>query len=239
MTRSTLQALSHPSSFQRGEQYYLQGKVLAVHGDGQHFQGKVAGQSVYEQEVDLEKEVGRCTCPYGKGGWCKHLVAVGLAIGAGEFQAFGDSAMLPGVDQVRDQYRPEKLPDYLQLLADCLDKKQWKAALDVVLGVYEGWYEGELSAKRPIARMLPPEVAKLNQQLVEGLLSGNLAYGDWKAMQDRWFSRWDHYEQANPQLASSPSLRYEARFFEPLFAAFQQDPISAHYLEMRRQAYGL
>jgi hypothetical protein len=239
MTRSDLQVRSQPSSFQRGEQYYAQGKVLSVQGDGKVFRAKVAGQFVYEQAVDLEKESGHCTCPYGKGGWCKHLVAVGLAIVAGEFQPFGDEISVPNVDQMRDQYRAEKLPEYAQHLSDCLKQNQWKAALDVWLGVYEGWYAGELAARRSIAPALPPDLAKLSQQLVEGLLSGSLTYADWKGLQDRWFSRWDHYEQANPQLQSKPSLRYEQCFFEPLFAAFQHDPISAHYLEMRRLAYGL
>jgi hypothetical protein len=71
-------------SFERGRDYLRGGAVSLLANDASQIKGEVQGSgrepygvdAVYDESGDL---LARCDCPYDRGGWCKHIVAVLLA----------------------------------------------------------------------------------------------------------------------------------------------------------------
>ena len=83
--RDLLLRLAGPRAFVRGEAYFTEGRVRALHEDGSVLAGVVEGSEQYRVEVHRGSEgrsqlVAACTCPHGADGlFCKHAVAVALA----------------------------------------------------------------------------------------------------------------------------------------------------------------
>jgi uncharacterized Zn finger protein len=98
---------STSKSFQRGADYLQQGAVKSLVRRGNLITAQVLGSYTYDIYIDFQgndiRSV-RCTCPYGYGGWCKHIVATLLSI-------------------CRSPQAMEERPSLLELLGD-LDKKQ-------------------------------------------------------------------------------------------------------------------
>jgi uncharacterized Zn finger protein len=72
-------------SFERGEDSYDQGAVLEIVRRGRTVYAEVEGSEADPYTVRITFSThgipeGTCTCPYDYGGWCKHLVAVGLSM---------------------------------------------------------------------------------------------------------------------------------------------------------------
>jgi uncharacterized Zn finger protein len=70
-------------SFDRGLDYYHAGAVIAISQRGNCIYAEVGGRESEDYSISLEFNdqgvtIADCTCPYDFGGWCKHLVAVGL-----------------------------------------------------------------------------------------------------------------------------------------------------------------
>lgn len=83
LTIQAIQQLSSPSTYQRGQQYYQQGRINALTHQGQHYHARVKGSYTYKVALNPDNHADvRCSCPafYDYDGWCKHLVAVGLAV---------------------------------------------------------------------------------------------------------------------------------------------------------------
>jgi uncharacterized Zn finger protein len=71
-------------SFQRGEDYYLEGRVVSLVQRGDALQAEVEGSQYRPYRVRVHFDQGgiteaTCSCPYDWGGWCKHVVAALLA----------------------------------------------------------------------------------------------------------------------------------------------------------------
>ena len=84
LTESIIRALSTPQSFERGQQYYRSGAIYNTAKQGDILTGESEGSSApsYRLRVELDEGGVRsafCTCPYGMGGYCKHVVALLLA----------------------------------------------------------------------------------------------------------------------------------------------------------------
>ena len=84
-TEIDIRAHTTSKSFERGLQYYHDGAVRRVVRRGDAVMGSVEGSGyrpyrVYVTLSDGHIEAARCTCPYDWGGWCKHIVAVLLAM---------------------------------------------------------------------------------------------------------------------------------------------------------------
>ena len=77
-----LRCLAGPRSFERSQGY--RDAVSGLEVEDGRFCARVQGTAVYEVEItadDVEGLSGLCDCPYGQeGNFCKHCVAVGLAI---------------------------------------------------------------------------------------------------------------------------------------------------------------
>ena len=82
LERGTLHRMAGARSFERGEDYFLNGQVKALTEDEGTITAKVQGTRPYQVELWIEEDdlEYSCTCPVGADGeFCKHCVAVGLA----------------------------------------------------------------------------------------------------------------------------------------------------------------
>jgi uncharacterized Zn finger protein len=79
---SDVRALAASEVQERGYQLFIRGMVLRGSRQGQRYSARVQGSAPYPYRtwVDLEKQDWGCTCPYGWGPVCKHVVAVAYAI---------------------------------------------------------------------------------------------------------------------------------------------------------------
>lgn len=83
ISRSTLKLLAGGRSFSRGEEYHNDGLVGSLAVDQDRATATVQGTRTYRCKLKASGESlqGECTCPaFDEAGFCKHLVAVGLAI---------------------------------------------------------------------------------------------------------------------------------------------------------------
>lgn len=85
ITRAVIQRATTAQSFSRGEDYYATGAVAELVRRGDTVYAEVEGSSYepYQVEITFDEDDiddAYCTCPYDWGGWCKHIVAVLLAI---------------------------------------------------------------------------------------------------------------------------------------------------------------
>lgn len=73
-----------PKVLARGQEYYRTGRVLSIKEKNGAFLARVEGSEQYRVELELsgEREIrySICTCPYDQGEFCKHQVAVFLAL---------------------------------------------------------------------------------------------------------------------------------------------------------------
>jgi uncharacterized Zn finger protein len=77
-----LRALAGNAAFDRGRSYYSEGRVTILSLEAERVLAKVAGSETYRAALTGQgsKIDGTCNCPaYDEAGFCKHLVAVGLA----------------------------------------------------------------------------------------------------------------------------------------------------------------
>lgn len=93
LSRDSLRFMAGGRSFERGENYYLAGKVRALLEEEDSVVAVVEGMDEYNVRLSPRGDEVEysCTCPVGaEGEFCKHCVAVGLAVLAGDASA--DSA---------------------------------------------------------------------------------------------------------------------------------------------------
>ena len=79
-----LRDLAGPKVFARGEAYFAEGRVRLLSVDQRRVLAAVVGSETYRAELRWQGQrwSGTCDCPaYEDAGFCKHLVAVGLAAG--------------------------------------------------------------------------------------------------------------------------------------------------------------
>lgn len=85
LTEAIIRENATYESIQRGHDYYQHGMVQSLVKRGMSLQAEVEG-SHYEPYKVLytfpadNSMTASCTCPYDWGGWCKHIVAVGLTV---------------------------------------------------------------------------------------------------------------------------------------------------------------
>lgn len=78
-----------PQTLERGEAYYQKGRIISVVQRGDVIEGKVQGSRKYIQTISVDESgevVATCNCPYNSSGYCKHIVAVAMAVIDGHVQ---------------------------------------------------------------------------------------------------------------------------------------------------------
>lgn len=101
LTPITLRQMADPRSYARGEEYFADGRVQALSERDGKITATVHGSEPYSVELWQEGEqlAYDCSCPRGEDGdFCKHCVAVGLALLAG-----------PGVNTRSVRNRPRQI----------------------------------------------------------------------------------------------------------------------------------
>lgn len=85
LTEAMVREGATAETFRRGQEYERQGAVGTILRRGDLLQAEVEGSDVYPYTVSIRTDAAGlieagCTCPYEWGGWCKHIVAVLLAL---------------------------------------------------------------------------------------------------------------------------------------------------------------
>lgn len=77
-----IQDLCTESSYERGVEYFHEGRVRDLVQSGQRITASVEGTRKYSVTIHTDKEDfgASCTCPYDWGGYCKHIVATLIAL---------------------------------------------------------------------------------------------------------------------------------------------------------------
>jgi uncharacterized Zn finger protein len=113
-----LRELAGAKAFGRGEEYYEDGQVELLAVEPKRVVARVAGSEDYRTELKGSgKDIdGRCSCPaYTDWGFCKHMVAVGLAANAApDSEAAGGGAL----SRIRDHLKTKSV----DFLADMIVK---------------------------------------------------------------------------------------------------------------------
>lgn len=84
LTEDTLRSLSSPESYKHGKKLFDADAVYDTFKQGSLFGGKCEGSGAPYYEVRLRMDEGgilaaSCNCPYDRGGFCKHIIALALA----------------------------------------------------------------------------------------------------------------------------------------------------------------
>lgn len=81
-SRGEIRSLCTEQSFERGLDYYHQGRIQELDIDGGEISATVRGSDYYDVSIDVATDPirTRCSCPYDYAGDCKHIVAVLLAV---------------------------------------------------------------------------------------------------------------------------------------------------------------
>jgi hypothetical protein len=122
-TREAIRSLCTEQSFERGVNYWKQGRIQELDVDGERIRATVLGSRDYDVSIDLENDRirTRCCCPYDYAGDCKHVVAVLLAVDDRDVDGDTDSVTestdtLPGsvdVEALVDQMAVDELREFL------------------------------------------------------------------------------------------------------------------------------
>ncbi len=116
LSRDDLRSLTDRGSWERGRTYYLEDRVQSLVRDGHTVVASVEGQHLYRVRLTLLEDGirGDCSCPMGVSGvFCKHCVAVGLALADGRRPAgtpASDSDEEPLVDLDRIRHQLSQMP---------------------------------------------------------------------------------------------------------------------------------
>jgi len=120
LTSDALPELADANSYERGETYLEEGRVVSVAENLNVVTGRVQGTAAYQ--VKLWAEDGQlaasCTCPWAaEGNFCKHCVAVGLA------WLEQDSEMNGGEPKAgKTPTKPKITPDDVRAMLESEDK---------------------------------------------------------------------------------------------------------------------
>jgi hypothetical protein len=81
-TREEIRDLCTEQSFERGVNYWENGRVQELDVDGERTRATVRGSNDYDVSIDVANDAvhTHCSCPYDYAGDCKHIVAVLLAV---------------------------------------------------------------------------------------------------------------------------------------------------------------
>lgn len=131
LSEATIQAHAAPESFSRGQRYYARGAVggLVLRGTVLHADVEGSQYPAYRVRVTFDQAgvtSATCSCPYDRGGWCKHIVAALLAYihAPNQVQAHPPlDAQLAGLDRAQLQALLLALAARDAGLADAIDRQ--------------------------------------------------------------------------------------------------------------------
>jgi uncharacterized Zn finger protein len=118
----TLREFAGEKVFARGEDYYQDGQVQILTIEAGRVLAQVAGSEDYRTELKGRGKTidGHCSCPaYSDWGFCKHIVAVGLAANAaGDGEAVGGGA----ITRIRDHLGTMNADSLADMIVDLAER---------------------------------------------------------------------------------------------------------------------
>jgi hypothetical protein len=119
LSEASIRHHASAESFRRGQEYERRGAVSAMVRRGDVLQAEVEGSEPVPYGVRVTFDAGDvaaavCTCPYDRGGWCKHIVAALLTY-AGDPEAVD---VRPALDEMLDTLSHAQLRMLLQRLVE-------------------------------------------------------------------------------------------------------------------------
>lgn len=128
LNRKEIRSLCTEQSFQRGLEYYNRDRILELNIDENEVTATVRGSNDYRVSAEIREDAirTRCSCPYDYGGYCKHIIAVLLAMEDREpaleretSQSIGFSPESPDNETLIEQATADELRTFLSaVLAD-------------------------------------------------------------------------------------------------------------------------
>jgi tetratricopeptide (TPR) repeat protein len=112
----TLRELAGDKIFARGEEYFCGGLVEILSIEGDSVLARVAGSEDYRTQLTGRGEDidGHCSCPaYVDWGFCKHMVATGLAANAASQEESQGGGVLP---RIREHLKTKSVDDLANLI---------------------------------------------------------------------------------------------------------------------------
>ena len=79
LTEATIRSHASEQSFELGREYYRSGAIYNTIRQGNTLRAECVGSETYHLHIELDEggiQSAVCTCPYGFGGHCKHIVAL-------------------------------------------------------------------------------------------------------------------------------------------------------------------
>ncbi|MCP4407355.1 MAG: SWIM zinc finger domain-containing protein [Gammaproteobacteria bacterium] len=154
LTEAAIRSLTTAQSFERGMDYYRADAVCEMQRRGNTLLAEVEGNSYEPYQIIIELDMGGvvdadCTCPYERGGFCKHIVAILLSYA----DESNEITQRPTVDALLADLDRDRL---LNLLTNLLNNHS--ELID--------WVEGQLNAyhQQAKAMALPASTTKPRQR---------------------------------------------------------------------------
>lgn len=246
-----LESLALPAVFERGESYFKQGRVEQLAAmPNNRFEGACTGTQFYRQHIDLSEGgwKGACTCPYSGKGICKHLVAVGYAIFhqtailshenapplAGESFQIDPEWIQKSIRNVIPSELAAHIAGYSTELNTLLEKTAIEDALRLLTGVYEGIQSHAQTDRQAGAQPF----TDLKEWFCRETREQSIPTATRKSCIEWIFRRWAKYESEYDGV-SVDAIRYQLPRFQWVLIALAGDMVSAHFTDMKLQAYGI
>ncbi|MEV8442905.1 SWIM zinc finger family protein [Actinosynnema sp. NPDC051121] len=138
VSAGTVRRLADPRSFERGEEYFADGRVRRISVDGTTVSATVDGTHAYRVRLDVTRSGlrGRCSCPHDVE-FCKHCVAVALAWLSRAGEATARPHRKPLSDKRLRSFLLDRDPEWLvdRLMTAAKADEVLRARLDLAAGV--------------------------------------------------------------------------------------------------------
>lgn len=238
LSQAYLQQNSLPQVFERGKEAFGQkGNIRQLIKRGDIYEAELKGSSIvpYKTAIDLggPKVKAICNCPYEQKGYCKHIVAMGLAIIEGTFTE-SDATSPPelklsfesimnirklikaagGVEEQRVQMRLR------------FEQEQYVDALKILLGMYES--NGGKFRK---------EWQHVEQEFVETVEQLSLPMSLAKEMITLIFDRWRKYTRSFQK--KEEGFNFALKDWGRLLLLLATENVPRQFLHIRLLGFGL
>jgi hypothetical protein len=238
LSQKTLESGSLPQVFERGKTLLAQqGSIPKLLKRGDIYEAEVKGSSMvpYKTAIDLGgmEMKATCNCPYEQGGFCKHIIAVGLAILEGAFTEAERSGppelklSFENVLNIRKEIKSKgNIAPYQQQMHLRIRQEQYLDALKILLGMYESGM-GSLREAWRIAE----------QEFIDSTKKIHFPFPLAKEMILLVFNRWRKYEGSFQKKADDFTFALED--WGQILLLLGKEDVPGRFLQIRLQGFGL
>ncbi len=135
LSKAELRILADDRSWERGVEYFEDGRVRSLVRDGETVVASVEGQQLYRVRLTLleDRVLADCSCPIGRSGvFCKHCVAVGLAYMEDSEKGASSPVLRTDKDGLAD-HPLERFSSDLAHIREHLSRKKTSALVEMLI----------------------------------------------------------------------------------------------------------